>query len=202
MQLTPLILHGNHVHLVPMTPEHVPALWRAGSDPELWRWTASQVHSETDMRRYVEEALRAQAQGTALPFVTTVAETGEVVGSTRLANADLAYRRVEIGWTWIAQPWQRTAINTEAKYLMLRHAFEALGCLRVELKTDALNQRSRSAILRIGAREEGVLRKHMITEGGRVRDTVYFSVTDDEWPAVKARLEQMLAAGVSPPDDR
>ena len=121
---------------------------------------------------------------------------------TRLANADATHRRVEIGWTWIARPWQRTAINTEAKYLMLRHAFEALGCLRVELKTDALNQRSRNAILRIGAREEGVLRKHMITEGGRVRDTVYFSVTDDEWPAVKARLEQMLAAGVSHPNDR
>jgi RimJ/RimL family protein N-acetyltransferase len=202
MQLTPVILQGSHVRLLPMKREHVPALWRAGSDAELWRWTASQVHSEADMRRYVDEALRAQAQGTALPFVTTVAETGEVVGSTRLANADATNRRVEIGWTWIARPWQRTAINTEAKYLMLRHAFEALGCLRVELKTDALNQRSRNAILRIGAREEGVLRKHMITEGGRVRDTVYFSVTDDEWPAVKARLEQMLAAGVSHPNDR
>ncbi|HEV3051967.1 MAG TPA: GNAT family protein [Longimicrobium sp.] len=202
MQLIPVILQGSHVRLLPMTPEHVPALWRAGSDAELWHWTASQVHSEGDMRRYVDEALRAQAQGTALPFVTTLAETGEVVGSTRLANVDATHRRVEIGWTWIARPWQRTAINTEAKYLMLSHAFEALGCLRVELKTDALNQRSRSAILRIGAREEGVLRKHMITEGGRVRDTVYFSVTDDEWPAVKARLEQMLAAGVSHPNDR
>ena len=202
MQLTPVILQGSHVRLVPMAREHVPALWRPGSDPELWRWTASQVHSEADMRRYVDEALRAQAQDTALPFVTTVAETGQVVGSTRLANADATHRRVEIGWTWIARPWQRTAINTEAKYLMLRHAFEALGCLRVELKTDALNQRSRNAILRIGAREEGVLRKHMITEGGRVRDTVYFSVTDDEWPVVKARLEQMLAAGVSHPNDR
>jgi RimJ/RimL family protein N-acetyltransferase len=202
MQLTPVILQGSHVRLVPMTAEHVTALWRAASDAELWRWTASQVHSEADMRRYVEEALRAQAQGTALPFVTTLAMTGEVVGSTRLANADATHRRVEIGWTWIARPWQRTAINTEAKYLMLHHAFEALGCLRVELKTDALNQRSRNAILRIGAREEGVLRKHMITEGGSVRDTVYFSVTDNEWPVVKARLEQMLAAGASHPNHR
>ena len=101
--------------------------------------------------------------------------------------------RVEIGWTWIARPWQRTALNTEAKYLMLRHAFETLGALRVELKTDALNARSRAAILRIGALEEGVLRKHAVTESGRVRDTVYFSVIDDEWPRVKARLEQMLA---------
>jgi len=195
MQLDPVVLQGTHVRLVPMTLEHVPALWQAGGDPELWRWTASQVHGEADMRRYVHDALRAQAQGTALPFVTTVAETGQVVGSTRLANAEAAHRRVEIGWTWIARPWQRTALNTEAKYLMLRHAFETLGCLRVELKTDALNQRSRNAILRIGAREEGILRKHMVTEGGRVRDTVYFSVTDDEWPQVKARLEAMLAAG-------
>jgi N-acetyltransferase len=202
MQLAPVTLQGTHVRLVPLTREHVPALWRAASDPELWRWTASQVHGEDDMLRYVDEALRAQAQGTALPFVTTLGETGEVIGSTRLANADAAHRRVEIGWTWIARPWQRTAINTEAKYLMLRHAFETLGCLRVELKTDALNQRSRGAIMRIGAREEGVLRKHMVTEGGRVRDTVYFSVTDDEWPAVKARLEQMLAAGASHPDHR
>lgn len=199
MHLHPAILEDAHVRLLPMTLEQVPALWRAGSDPELWRWTVSQVHGEDDMRRYAEAALRAQAQGTALPFVTTAAATGEVVGSTRLANADAVHRRVEIGWTWIARPWQRTAINTEAKYLMLRHAFETLGCLRVELKTDALNQRSRGAILRIGAREEGTLRKHMVTEGGRVRDTVYFSVIDDEWPAVKARLEQMLAAAPALP---
>lgn len=192
MNLAPVVLEGRHARLVPLTPDHVPALWQAARDPEVWRWTASQVHGEGDMRRYVEDALAAQAQGTALPFATTAAATGEVVGSTRFANAE--QRRVEIGWTWITPAWQRTALNTEAKYLMLRHAFEVLGCLRVELKTDALNQRSRSAILRIGAREEGILRKHMITETGRVRDTVYFSVTDDEWPAAKARLEQMLAA--------
>ncbi len=194
MNLEPVVLEGRHARLVPMTPEHVPALWRAANDPEIWGWTSSQVHSEDDMRRYVDAALRAQAQGTALPFVTTVAESGEVVGSTRLAEVDAAHRRVEIGWTWLARAWQRTALNTEAKYLMLRHAFQTLGCMRVELKTDALNERSRAAILRIGARQEGILRKHMITESGRVRDTVYFSVIDDEWTAVKARLEQMLAA--------
>lgn len=198
MHLAPVTLAGTHVRLVPITREHVPALWRAGSDPELWRLTISQVHGEDDMRRYVDDALRAQVQGTALPFVTTLAETGEVVGSTRFANADATHRRVEIGWTWIAPAWQRTALNTEAKYLMLRHAFETLGCLRVELKTDALNQRSRNAILRMGATEEGVLRKHQVTEGGRVRDSVYFSVIDDEWPAVRARLERMLAAGAEP----
>jgi RimJ/RimL family protein N-acetyltransferase len=192
MKLEPLVLAGRHVRLVPMTPEHVPALWEAGRDPELWRVGMSVMRSEDDMHRYVEDALRAQAAGSALPFVTTEADTGRVVGSTRLANAEAAHRRVEIGWTWIAAPWQRTAINTEAKYLLMRHAFEALLCVRVELKTDALNERSRRAILRIGAREEGILRKHQVTETGRVRDTVYFSVIDDEWPAVRARLEAML----------
>lgn len=198
MKLEPVILEGRHVRLVPMTPGHVPALWRAGSDPELWRLTMAQVHSEDDMRRYVDEALAAQARGTALPFVTTRAETGEVIGSTRFGNIEMAHRRVEIGWTWIAPAWQRTVINTEAKYLMMRHAFETLGCVRVELKTDALNQRSRNAILRIGAVEEGVLRKHQTTEHGRVRDTVFFSVTDDEWPRVKARLEEMMIAAPRP----
>lgn len=193
MNLEPVTLQGRHARLVPMTAEHVPALWLAGSDPELWRWTVSLVRGEDDMRRYVEAALQWQAEGTALPFATTDAATGRVVGSTRFGNADALNRRVEIGWTWIARPYQRTALNTEAKYLMLRHAFESLGCMRVELKTDALNQRSRNAILRIGAREEGILRKHMLTDGGRVRDTVYFSIVDDEWPAVKARLEEMLA---------
>jgi RimJ/RimL family protein N-acetyltransferase len=177
-----------------MTPEHVPALWEAGRDPEIWRWTISQVHSEDDMRAYVDAALRGQAAGTVLPFVTTEAATGRVVGSTRFGAVEPAHRRAEIGWTWIAAPWQRTAINTEAKYLMLRHAFETLGCLRVELKTDVLNEKSRRAILRIGAKEEGILRKHQLTENGRVRDSIYYSVIDDEWPMVKARLEGMLAA--------
>lgn len=198
MNLDPVTLQGRHVRLVPMTREHVPALWRAGSAPELWRLTMAQVASEDDMRRYVEAALDAQAKGTALPFVTTDAATGQVIGSTRYGNVEAVHRRVEIGWTWIAPAWQRTAVNTEAKYLMLRHAFESLGAVRVELKTDVLNARSRAAILRIGAREEGVLRKHQITEGGRVRDTVFFSVIDDEWPAVRARLEQMLADPHSP----
>jgi RimJ/RimL family protein N-acetyltransferase len=193
MMLEPIVLEGRRVRLVPMTPEHVMALWEAGRGPELWRMTMSQVQSADDMRRYVSAALHAQRAGHALPFVTTEAATGRVVGSTRFGNAEPAHQRVEIGWTWIAAPWQRTAINTEAKYLMLRHAFESMGCIRVELKTDALNERSRRAILRIGAREEGVLRKHQITDGGRIRDSVCYSVVDDEWPVVKARLEMMLA---------
>ncbi|HWK89155.1 MAG TPA: GNAT family protein [Longimicrobium sp.] len=194
MDLTPVVLEGRHVRLVPLSLEHLPALWEVARDPELWRWTQACIRGEADLRRYVETALRWRDQGTALPFATTEAATGRVVGSTRFANADAEHRRVEIGWTWVGTPWQRTAVNTEAKLLMLRHAFETLGCIRVELKTDALNQKSRSAILRIGAREEGTLRSHNITETGRRRDTVYFSILDGEWPDVKQRLETMLAA--------
>jgi len=191
--LQPVTLAGRHVRLVPLSPAHVPGLWEVADDEDLWRWTMASVRSEADLRRYVEAALAAQAAGSALPFATTEAGTGRLVGSTRFGAADRANRRVEIGWTWVGRPWQRTAVNTEAKYLMLRHAFETLGCVRVELKTDVLNQRSRNAMLRIGAREEGILRKHQITDGGRVRDTVYYSIVDDEWPAVRGRLEGMVA---------
>ena len=114
------------------------------------------------------------------------------MGSTRFAAIDRVNRRVEIGWTWVAAPWQRTVVNTEAKYLMLRHAFEELGCIRVELKTNSLNTRSRNAMVRIGAKEEGVLRNHMINEDGSLRHTVYYSIIDAEWPEVKARLEEKL----------
>lgn len=198
MDLTPVVLAGRHVRLVPLSLHHLPALWEVARDPELWRWTQADIRSEDDLRRYLETALRWQAQGTALPFTTTEAATGRVVGSTRFANADAEHRRVEIGWTWVGARWQRTAVNTEAKYLMLRHAFETLGCIRVELKTDALNQKSRRAIARIGGVEEGTLRSHNLTETGRRRDTVYFSILDGEWPGVKARLEAMLARDPAP----
>lgn len=194
----PVTLVGRHVVLEPLSAAHLDALVEVGLDPELWRWTASRVETPEEMRAYVAEALELSAAGRALPFATLDAATGRVVGSTRFANVDPVHRRVEIGWTWVAPPWQRTAVNTEAKYLMLRHAFESLGCIRVELKTDALNERSRAAIRRIGAREEGVLRRHIITAGGRVRDTVYHAVVDSEWPEVKARLEERLAAPGTP----
>jgi RimJ/RimL family protein N-acetyltransferase len=193
MAVEPVVLEGRHVRLEPLAESHVEPLAAVSLDPELWRWTVSQLHSVDDLRAYVEEALALQRDGSALPFATIDRASGRVVGSTRFGNIDRTHRRVEIGWTFVARPWQRSAINTEAKYLMLRHAFESLGCRRVELKTDALNARSRAAILRIGAVEEGTLRKHMVTAGGRARDTVYFSVVDDEWPAVRARLEAMLA---------
>jgi RimJ/RimL family protein N-acetyltransferase len=144
------------------------------------------------MAAYIEAALNEEERGVSLPFAIVDKAAGRAIGSTRYGNIDRTNHRVEIGWTWIAREWQRTAINTEAKYLLLRHAFESLGCMRVELKTDSLNERSRAAILRIGAREEGVFRNHMVTASGRIRHTVYFSIIDSEWPAVKARLEAKL----------
>jgi RimJ/RimL family protein N-acetyltransferase len=191
--LEAVTLAGRHVRLEPLSPEHVPALCEVGLDPELWRWTLTVIRTPEEMRAYVETALRERDEGRALPFATVDAESGRPIGSTRFGNVSMADGRVEIGCTWVARPWQRTPANTEAKYLMLRHAFETLGCVRVELKTDALNARSRAAILRVGAREEGVLRKHMRSQGGRMRDTVYFSILDDEWPAVRAGLEARLA---------
>jgi RimJ/RimL family protein N-acetyltransferase len=141
----------------------------------------------------IGKAFDEQERGESVVFASVDRKSGQTVGSTRFMNIDRINRRVEIGSTWIAPEWQQTAINTEAKYLMLRHAFEVWKCMRVELKTDALNRKSRNAILRIGAKEEGTLRRHLITWSGRVRDTVYFSVLDNEWPEVKARLEAMRA---------
>jgi RimJ/RimL family protein N-acetyltransferase len=200
VDLTPPTLAGRHVRLVPLTLEHVPALWAVADDEDIWRWTLNQMHNETDVRRYVLEALGKQSAGIAIPFATTEAATGRVIGSTRFHNIEPAHRRVEIGYTWIGRPWQRTPVNTEAKYLMLTHAFERLGCVRVELRTDALNARSRNAIQRIGAKEEGTLRRHLRTESGRFRDTVYFSILDDEWPGVKQHLEEKLARPWTTPD--
>jgi RimJ/RimL family protein N-acetyltransferase len=145
------------------------------------------------MQRYVETALKWQAEQKALPFATILNQTNRVVGSTRFANIDWENRHVEIGWTWVGVPWQRTPVNTEAKYLMLAYAFERLGCIRVEFKTDSLNERSRNALLRIGAKEEGTLRNHMIVHDGRYRHSVFFSVIESEWPEVKVRLEEKLA---------
>jgi N-acetyltransferase len=193
LNLTPVTLEGRHVRLEPLAQTHHAALCAVGLDPELWELIPYRVATPEDMAAYIQTALNLQAAGSALPFATVHAPSGQAIGSTRFMNIDVANRRVEIGATWIAPPWRRTAVNTEAKYLMLRHAFETLGCIRVELKTDALNQRSRNAIRRIGATEEGTLRQHIITWSGRLRDSVYFSVLDSEWPRVKWDLEQKLA---------
>lgn len=190
--LRPFVLEGTHVRLEPLTWAHLPDLCNIGLDPEIWHWTPILLDTPEKMQAYVADALQAQDQGTALPFVTIERASGKVIGSTRFGSMVLAHRRVEIGWTWIVREWRRTAINTEAKYLMLAHAFELLGCNRVEFKTDELNERSRAALRRIGAREEGIFRSHMVTVSGRVRNTVYYSIIHSEWPQVKSRLEEML----------
>ena len=193
-ELTPCVLTGESVRLEPLSLDHHAALTEAVRDPSVGRWMTQPLANADDMRRFIEDALRAQENGSAVPFATIDRATGTVVGSTRFGNIDRAHRRVEIGWTFLAPAWQRTRINTEAKYLMLRHAFEKHGSIRVEFKTDALNERSRTAILRLGAIEEGTLRNHMIVAGGRLRDSVYFSILDREWPVVKAGLEAKLDA--------
>jgi N-acetyltransferase len=194
MIVTPQTLDGRHVRLEPLTLEHLGGLAAVGLDPELWRLTTTRVSDLADLERYVAVALAEQRAGTSLPFATVWRRTGEVIGSTRFANADPSHRRVEIGWTWLGRQWQRTGANTEAKYLMLCHAFEVWGCLRVEFKTSALNQRSRTAIRRLGATEEGVLRCHMINDDGSRRDSVYYSIIADEWPDTKRHLERLLTA--------
>jgi RimJ/RimL family protein N-acetyltransferase len=193
MEIQPITLEGRVVRLEPLSMAHHAQLCEVGLEPELWRWIPERVTTPEEMRRYIQTALDAQRAGTALPFATVERASGRAIGSTRFGNIDRANRRVEIGWTWLGAPWQRTAANSEAKYLMLRQAFETWKCIRVELKTDSLNQRSRSAIRRLGAREEGMLRQHMVTWSGRLRHTVYYSVLDSEWPAVKAGLEAKLA---------
>ena len=189
-----ITLEGSHVRLEPLRPDHAPMLWEIAKDHlgDLFRWIPYKLESLAEFQEYNARVLDEQARGLSVPFVTFRREPNQIVGTTRYMNMDLANRKVEIGSTWIAPQWQRTVINTEAKYLMLRHAFEVWNCVRVELKTDALNQRSRNAILRLGAKEEGTLRKHLLTWNGRQRDSVYFSILDTEWPQVKAQLESKL----------
>jgi RimJ/RimL family protein N-acetyltransferase len=195
VNLAPVVLEGRHVRLEPLAIRHLPDLTAVGVDPDLWRWSLDPVCDAEDLRRYVEQALAERDRGDSLPFAIVPRTSGHAVGSTRYGSLAPEHRRLEIGWTWIARPWQRTAINTEAKWLLLHHAFERLDCSRVEFKTDALNERSRTALLRIGAREEGTFRAHMITSEGRIRDSVYFSIIAEEWPAVRAALEERLARG-------
>ena len=193
MDVQPVTLDGTRVRMEPLSLErHWDGLLEIGLDPDLWRYTLNICATPEELRAYLETALRDQAEGKALPFATVDVASGRVAGCTRFGNIERAHRKVEIGWTWVGRPFRRSYVNTEAKALMLRHAFETWGCLRVELKTSVLNMPSRNAMLRIGCKEEGVLRKHMINDNGTRRDTIYFSILDDEWPDVKARLETMM----------
>jgi RimJ/RimL family protein N-acetyltransferase len=185
-------LNGQTVALRPMQLSDVDGLIAVATPGELWNSWLTTIPRPEETAAYIETALRERAAGVSHPFVIVEQPSQRVVGTTRYGNIRAAHRCVEIGWTWLGQAWQRTGINTEAKYLLLQYAFEKLGCVRVELKTDVLNDRSRNAIERIGGKPEGVLRQHMIMPNGRIRDTIYYSIIASEWPEAKARLEEKM----------
>jgi len=193
MDLTPRVLEGRHVRLVPLEPEHAAPLWKATLDTEVWPWMPFRIGSEEELGGFIAGAKALNAAGQALGFAIVQRATDAPIGVTGYWNADHGHRRVEIGATWVTRSHQRTPVNTEAKLLLLRHAFDHLDCIRVEFKTDARNSRSRAALARLGAREEGTLRQHMVLPDGRLRDSVYFSVISPEWPDVRARLEGLIA---------
>jgi len=193
MMVAPAVLDGIRVRMEPLDlARHWDGLLAIGLDDDLWRWTISNPRTPAALRAYLDTALQEQSEGRSVPFTTLDKQSGRVAGCTRFGNIDRPNRRVEIGWTWVGRPFQRSHVNTEAKYLMLRHAFEEWGCVRVEFKTDVLNERSRNAMKRIGCVEEGTLRRHALREDGRWRDSIYYSVLDTEWTAVKSKLEEMM----------
>lgn len=187
-RLQPVTLAGEVVRLEPLTASHAEPLAQVGLHPELWRLQPEPVQTLDDMQRYVDRALAGQRDGNCLPFVIVRQDNGQVIGATRYMDIALAHKRLEIGGTWLTPASQRSGANTEAKFLLLQHAFETIGIMRIVFKTELSNMQSRQAILRIGGVEEGVFRKHLITQSGRARDMVYFAILDEDWPAVKARL--------------
>lgn len=184
-------LYGTKVNLLPLSLDHVDGLWEAAQFPEIWTYMPLRVQNKGDVLRMVEKALRAKETGTEFPFAI-LNRDGQIVGSTRLLDISTADRHAEIGWTWLTPKVWRTSVNTECKFRLLSFCFEELGFLRVQLKTDLRNLRSQQAIARIGAVREGVLRKHRVLSDGYVRDSVYFSILDDEWPTVKQNLLSMM----------
>lgn len=188
MDVSPIILEGQCVRLEPLSRAHAAALVAAASDGELWRTTVTIIPDAAGAPAYIDAALAGQSAGKELPFVIIDKQTNEVVGTTRFYDISGPDRKAAIGYTWLSGSAQRTAINTEAKLLLLTHAFETWHCVRIELITDVLNEQSRAAILRLGARQEGVLRQHLILPNGRIRDSVVFSIIDAEWPEVKTGL--------------
>ncbi len=193
MWVEPVTLEGNFVRLEPMTEEHAYRLSQAGNDPSIWRYMLyGELTTEQGMLAWVRDILSRKAAGTDQPFVVIHKESGMAAGATRYMEIRPQHRSLEIGGTWYGVQFQRTAVNTESKYLLLRHAFETLGAIRVQFKTDSRNERSQRAIERLGAVREGMLRNHMILEDGVIRHSVYYSILDSEWPAVKIRLEEKL----------
>ncbi|MBO8162651.1 MAG: GNAT family N-acetyltransferase [Brevibacillus sp.] len=192
LNIKPVTLTGTHVRLEPLAERHADDLLAAALDERIWTYMSTKIENRNDLTLYMAQALEAARSGAALPFAIIHLGTGKAIGSTRFGNIAHKDRGLEIGWTWITPAYWKTPVNTECKWLLLRHCFEELGCIRVSLKTDARNLNSQRAIARIGAVREGVLRNHMITRDGYVRDTVYFSVIDREWPEVDQRLRAML----------
>lgn len=189
-------LEGRLVVVEPLGPEHEHDLWEAARDPEVWRWLSITAPADpAAFHGWIEDALAARDAGTEVPFAVLDRGSGKAVGSTRYLTLRPEHRGLEIGWTWNARSSWGSGANTEAKLLLLRHAFETLGCMRVEFKTEALNERSRAALEALPARFEGVFVKHMLVRAGVVRDSAYYAITDDEWPAVRANLERRLEAG-------
>jgi RimJ/RimL family protein N-acetyltransferase len=193
VRVSPITLAGNFVKLEPLTHAHAQSLVSAAGDGELWNSTVTVVPSRDNVAEYIQAALDGQALGRELPFAIIRQPNQEVAGTTRFYDISALDRKAAIGYTWLGKSAQRTPVNTETKLLLLTHAFEQWRCVRVELITDVLNEQSRAAILRLGAKEEGVLRKHLILPSGRVRDSVVFSIIDSEWAQVKARLAAKLA---------
>ena len=193
MDLEPLVLSGNHVRLEPMTEAHISGLAKIGVGQNFWDFMLyGRMDSEEDMRGWVLDIITRSEKGTDLPFAVIHLASGRVAGATRYLNIMPKDRGLEIGGTWYGTEFQRTAVNTECKYLLLSHAFESLGTIRVQLKTDLRNERSQKAMERIGAKKEGILRNHMVLPDGRYRDSVYYSILDTEWPEVKKKLEEMM----------
>lgn len=191
--LTPVTLTGRHVRLEPMTEAHIPALTEIGAGQNFWHFMLyGDMRTEDDMRNWVRDILSRAAKGTDLPFVAVHLASGRLAGATRYLNIMPKDRGLEIGGTWYGLDFQRTAVNTECKYLLMKHAFETLGAIRVQLKTDSRNERSQRAIERIGGVREGVLRNHMILPDGYIRHSVFYSILDSEWDGVKRNLEEMM----------
>jgi len=193
MNITPLTLSGKLIRLEPLSVKHVPDLCRVGLDDRIWRFMRyGSIQTVEDMRRWVENLLLLQSKGTDLPFAVIWLESGRAVGATRYMNITPEHRSLEIGGTWYGIDYQGSGVNTEAKYLLLRQAFEEWRCIRVQIKTDLRNERSQRAIEKIGLVREGVLRNHIILPDGYVRSSVIYSVLDSEWPAVKSQLEARM----------
>jgi len=190
--LEEVTLRGRRVVLEPLHPHHAAELWAAAEDPEVWRYMTRRADTKDELAVWIEARRRSHERGRSLPFLQRDAQTQQAFGVTNLFDIDLHHRRMEIGFTWIGRTHRGTGVNTEAKYLLLRHAFETLEAVRVQLKTDARNARARKAILALGAKEEGILRKHDLMPDGTWRDAVFYSVIDTEWSGVRARLEGRL----------